>query len=176
MLFSFLYLESDLVPGLGTFICCLAFPLEIGICIGIGINMAFILYHAARPKITMEVLQTPNNVEYLMITPDRCLIFPSADYVRNLVTKHSMKKSLPVVIDCTHIYGADYTAASVILSLTQDFSRRGQPLFFYNLKSSVCSVFEGLSPVDFVVFYREENLDELLAEKPYNPPKQEMIA
>lgn len=36
-----------------------------------------------------------------MITPDRCLIFPSVDYVRNLVTKHSIKQSLPVVIDCT---------------------------------------------------------------------------
>lgn len=117
----------------------------------------------------MEVLKTESDLEYLMITPDRCLIFPSADYVRNLVTKHSMKQSLPVVIDCTHIYGADYTAANVILSLTQDFSKRGQPLFFYNLKSSVCSVFEGLSPVDFVVYYREENLDELLRERDFKP-------
>lgn len=116
-------------------------------------------------------MKTQNNVEYLIITPDRAFIFPSADYVRNLVMKQSMKQNLPVVIDATHIYGADYTSANVILSLTQDFSRRGQPLFFYNLKSSVCSVFEGLSPVDFVVFYREENLDELLAEREDNPPQ-----
>lgn len=163
--------ETDLVPGLGTFICCLALPLEIGILVGIGINMAFILYHAARPKISVEVMKTQNNVEYLIITPDRAFIFPSADYVRNLVMKQSMKQNLPVVIDATHIYGADYTSANVILSLTQDFSRRGQPLFFYNLKSSVCSVFEGLSPVDFVVFYREENLDELLAKREDNPPQ-----
>uniref|UniRef100_A0A336L6S7 CSON004155 protein n=1 Tax=Culicoides sonorensis TaxID=179676 RepID=A0A336L6S7_CULSO len=163
--------KTDLVPGLGTFICCLALPLEIGILVGVGINMAFILYHAARPKITVEIQKTQNNVEYLLITPDRAFIFPSADYVRNLVTKQSMKQNLPVVIDATHIYGADYTAANVILSLTQDFSRRGQPLFFYNLKSSVCSVFEGLSPVDFVVFYREENLDELLEQRQYKPPQ-----
>lgn len=142
-----------------------------GILVGIGLNMAFILYHAARPKISVEVKKTHNEVEYLMITPDRAFIFPSADYVRNLVMKQSMKQNLPVVIDATHIYGADYTAASVILSLTQDFSLRKQPLFFYNLKSSVCSVFEGLSPKDFVVFYREENLDELLAKKEYKPPQ-----
>lgn len=116
-------------------------------------------------------MKTQNNVEYLIITPDRAFIFPSADYVRNLVMKQSMKQNLPVVIDATHIYGADYTSANVILSLTQDFSRRGQPLFFYNLKSSVCSVFEGLSPVDFVVFYREENLDELLAKREDNQPQ-----
>jgi sodium-independent sulfate anion transporter 11 len=52
-------------------------------------------------------------VEYLLLTPDRCLIFPSVDYVRNLVTKHSIKQAIPVVIDCSHIYGADFTAAKV---------------------------------------------------------------
>jgi len=48
--------ESDLIPGIGTFIACLALPLEIGILFGIGLNMVFILYHAARPKISVETL------------------------------------------------------------------------------------------------------------------------
>ena len=137
-------------------------PLEIGLLFGIGLNIIFILYHAARPKIATETLTTREGTEYLIITPDRCLIFPSADYVRNLVTKSSMKQSLPVVIDCSHIYGADFTAATVIENITHDFAKRGQPIFFYNLKPSVCAVFEGLSPVDFVVYYREEDLDDLL--------------
>jgi sodium-independent sulfate anion transporter 11 len=54
-----------------------------------------------------------DGVDYLLLTPDRCLIFPSVDYVRNLVTKHSIKQAIPVVIDCSHIYGADFTAAKV---------------------------------------------------------------
>ncbi|XP_037911072.1 sodium-independent sulfate anion transporter [Hermetia illucens] len=157
--------KSDLIPGLGTFFACLMLPLEIGILSGIGLNMIFILYHAARPNITVETLTTPGGAEYLMITPDRCLIFPSVDYVRNLVTKHSLRQNLPVVIDCTHVYGADFTAATVIENLTQDFSKRGQHLFFYNLKPSVCTVFEGLSPVDFTVYYQEQQLDELLHRK-----------
>lgn len=108
------------------------------------------------------LLQSAGGIEYLMLTPDRCLIFPSVDYVRNLVTKHSIRQGIPVVIDCSHIYGADYTAATVVESLTQDFAARDQPLFFYNLKPSVSSVFEGLSPKDFVVFYNEGDVDELL--------------
>lgn len=100
-----------------------------------------------------------------MVTPDRCLIFPSVDYVRKLVTKHSLRQGIPVVIDCSHIYGADFTAAKVIEILTKDFSIRQQPLFFYNLKPSVSAVFEGLAPIDFVVYYSEENLDDLLKEK-----------
>jgi len=105
-----------------------------------------------------------------MLTPDRCLIFPSVDYVRNLVTKYSQRaKSVatPVVIDCSHIYGADFTAATVIETLTKDFSLKGQPLFFYNLKPSVYAVFEGVEPTDFVVYYTQEALDDLLKERGY---------
>lgn len=107
-----------------------------------------------------------------MLTPDRCLIFPSVHYVRRLVTKYSMRQSLPVVIDCTHIYGADYTAARVIESLTGDFKERGQPLFFYNLKASVCNTFEGLSPTEFTVFYEFDDIDRLMKESSSYKPKE----
>lgn len=80
-----------------------------------------------------------------MLTPDRCLIFPSVDYVKNLVNKLGSKSQVPaLVIDCTHIYGADYTAATVIETLVADFSARKQMLIFYNLKPSVGQVFEGV--------------------------------
>lgn len=154
--------KSDLIPGVVTFFACLMLRLEIGILIGIGLNLVSILYHAARPKISMEIQHSRAGVEYLLLTPDRCLIFPSVDYVSGLVTKHSIKQGIPVVIDCSHIYGADFTAAKVIEVLTKDFSRRNQPLFFFNLKPSVVAVFEGVQPKDFFVYYNEHDLDNLL--------------
>lgn len=160
--------KSDLIPGVATFIACLVFHLEIGILIGIGLNLISILYHAARPKISMDIHKSRGGVEYLLLTPDRCLIFPSVDYVSALVTKHSIKQGIPVVIDCSHIYGADFTAAKVIEILTQDFSRRRQPLFFYNLKPSVVAVFEGVQPKDFVVYYNDHDLDHLLLKHTVN--------
>ncbi|XP_050510181.1 sodium-independent sulfate anion transporter isoform X1 [Diabrotica virgifera virgifera] len=168
--------KSDLVLGFATFIACLVLALEIGILVGIGINLLFILYHAARPKITVEKLLSNESNEYLMLTPDRCLIFPSVDYVRNLVTKHSLRQGIPVVIDCSHIYGADYTAATVIEILTQDFAARDQALFFFNLKPSVCSVFEGVEPKDFVVFYNEDQIDQLLKDRSYVKKEKEVIS
>jgi len=45
--------------------------------------------------------------------------------------------------------------------LTQDFSKRGQALFFYNLKPSVVAVFEGVQPKDFITFYHRHDLDHL---------------
>lgn len=152
---------------MAAFIACLVLPLEIGILAGIGINVIFILYHAARPKISIEFLsvsvfipfrildklipnfpfyfpQTSSGNKYLMLTPDRCLIFPSVDYVKNLINKLGVKTQVPIVLDCTHIYGADYTAAKVIETLVADFSARKQLLLFYNLKPSVGQVFEGV--------------------------------
>lgn len=96
------------------------------------------------------------------MTPDRNLIFPSANYVRNLVIKQSTKQGIPIVIDCTHVYGVDYTAAKVIESLTKDFKSRNQPLFFYNLKPNVNSVFVGLNLPYFFVYYSEEEFDTIL--------------
>jgi sodium-independent sulfate anion transporter 11 len=94
--------KSDLIPGLAAFFACLVLPLEMGILVGIGINVVFILYHASRPKIHMEKMMTPSKgIKYLLLTPDRCLIFPSVDYVRNLINKQGLKSQVPVVIDCT---------------------------------------------------------------------------
>ncbi|XP_050432121.1 sodium-independent sulfate anion transporter-like [Adelges cooleyi] len=157
--------KSDLIPGLSTFVACLLLPLEIGVLVGIGLNLMSILYHAARPKISIQIHNSRAGVKYLMLTPDRCLVFPSADYVRNLVTKHSLKRDMPVVIDCSHVYGADFTAAKVIEMLSQDFSNRGQALFFYNLKPSVVEVFKGVQPKDFVLYYHKKELDRLLAKR-----------
>lgn len=45
--------------------------------------------------------------------------------------------------------------------LTHDFSKRGQALFFYNLKPSVVDVFEGVQPKDFITYYHRQDLDQL---------------
>lgn len=160
-------LEIDLVPGLGTFVSCLVLPLECGILIGIGINVIFILYNAARPKLSMEVLLTKTGIQYIMITPDRSLIFPSVEYVRKVVNKQSERMNMPVVVDATHVYGADFTTATVIDSLINDFNQRGQLLFFYNLKPSICDMFEQVSASQFIVYYQEQQLDQILKERQY---------
>ncbi|CAG9785891.1 unnamed protein product [Diatraea saccharalis] len=165
--------KLDLIPGVGTFVLCLTLPLELGILTGVVVNIIFILYHAARPKFSVEMLKSASGVEYLMVTPDRCLMFPSVDYVRRLVTKFASGSSVPVVLECTHIYSADYTAAKSIEQLTADFHARRQPLYFYNVKPSVCSIFEAVAkPEHFVVFYEDEELDRLLAEDERLQPRK----
>ena len=46
--------------------------------------------------------------------------------------------------------------------LTNDILKRHQPLLFFNLKPSIVAIFEGVQPKDFVVYYNENDLDNLL--------------
>lgn len=99
-----------------------------------------------------------------MLTPDRCLIFPSVEFVRNVITKQGRKSTLPVVIDCTHIYGADFTAAKVVSTMIDDFELRQQKLYFYNLQPRVAEVFEGINS-NLVVIYDMHVLEMRLSGK-----------
>uniref|UniRef100_A0A2S2Q4D0 Sodium-independent sulfate anion transporter n=1 Tax=Sipha flava TaxID=143950 RepID=A0A2S2Q4D0_9HEMI len=101
--------KSDRIPGLGTFFACLFLRMELGILIGVGLNLISILYHAATPKLSIKINKV---IEFLVI----------------------------------------------------DFAQRQQLLFFYNLKPSLVTVFEGVRPKDFnfCVFYDSRDIDWLL--------------
>ncbi|XP_018331553.1 sodium-independent sulfate anion transporter [Agrilus planipennis] len=157
--------KTDLIPACATFLSCLFLRLELGIVIGIGINVLFLLYASARPSVTVEKATSSSGCEYLLITPDRSLVFPSVEYVRAVVSKAGVKQgssSSPVVIDARHIQGADFTAAKGIKSLIEDFVHRKQPILFYNLKPSVVNIFQGVQPKDFVYCQSENELNDLL--------------
>ncbi|XP_070138248.1 uncharacterized protein [Drosophila bipectinata] len=119
---------------------------------------------AARPKLTTELLTTQAGVGNSMInTPNLCFsgLFPESGQQAVHTTK------FPVVIDTSHVYGVDFRMTIAIDSLISDFNQRGQLLFFYNLKPSICAIFEQVSAAQFVVYYQEQQLDDLLKERNY---------
>ncbi|KAI5723725.1 hypothetical protein M8J76_010123 [Diaphorina citri] len=159
--------KMDLIPALATFLSCLLIRIEIGMLIGVSINVLFLLYASARPRVTVEKQKHEAGFEYLTITPDRALVFPSVGYVRNVVSKAGLKHGyacLPVVLDSTHIQGADFTAAKGISSLIEDFVMRHQDLIFYNLRPSVVDIFQGVQPKQFKHCQTEEQLHDCLKE------------
>lgn len=83
--------------------------------------------------------------------------------MRNLINKQGLKSQVPLVIDCTHIYGADFTAAKVVEMLLKDFNNRKQQILFFNLKPSVCAVFEGVD-LDYKLYYDFEALEKHIDE------------
>lgn len=85
------------------------------------------------------------------------------EYVKNLVNKLGVRSQVPVVIDCTHIYGADFTAATVVETLVADFTTRQQLLIFYNLKPSVAQVFEGVD-INLRIHYDLVSMEKVIDE------------
>lgn len=101
-----------MVLFLATMISCIFYSLELGIVIGMGLNLFVILYGAARPKITVEykhVSSSPllpqdfkpkplseyfdkilqlGNQRILLVTPTQSLLFPAAEYLRESVVKN----------------------------------------------------------------------------------------
>lgn len=155
----------DLVPAFATFFCCLIWALEYGILVGVGVQIVFILYHAARPSVVLEVQELHEGKRFLWASPDRALTFPSVNYVRNVINKAATRAAagdmMPVVLDCTHISSADFTAAKGFKAMISDFRARGQELIFYNTHESVLDTFVGAN-VEFNVVHSLEELHNCL--------------
>ena len=63
--------------------------LEYGIFAGVGVHLAMVLHRVARPRVGVErrSLASRGRTEYIMVTPDQAVIFPSAAFVRTTISK-----------------------------------------------------------------------------------------
>ncbi|XP_050540917.1 sodium-independent sulfate anion transporter-like isoform X3 [Daktulosphaira vitifoliae] len=154
--------KKDLIFVFVTFFACLVFPLEIGVLFGIFLNIGFILSSAAKPKISIEIQKTSNDVKYLLLTPDRYLIFPSTENVRKLITEYDNSGELSIVIDGSRIFEADFTTANVFSTISHDLSRKGQKMYMFNLKPSVIRVFDGINDSHIIFCSNKQELEEII--------------
>jgi len=56
--------EIDLIPAFATFVCSLLIRLEVGIVVGIAINVIILLYTSARPRVHVETRRARAAVAY----------------------------------------------------------------------------------------------------------------
>ncbi|XP_060802780.1 sodium-independent sulfate anion transporter [Amyelois transitella] len=154
--------KLDIIPAVVTFGACLLTRLELGIVIGIAVNLVFLLYASARPCVKVTHAVSSDGISYLVATVDRALAFPSAEFVRRALRKAADREDAPLVIDATHVQAADFTAAKGIKSLIEEFHTRGQTLIFYNVKPSLADVIQGVRPREFLHCASRADLDRLL--------------
>ena len=149
----------DLIPGFLSFFATLFWALEYGILVGIGIHLLFLLYDVARPSVEITSKKI-GKTRILMLVPDSNLVFPAIDYVRDVIneagTKHGQSR-WPVIIDCSHVVQADFTAAQELQYLLSDFKFRKQTLLFTKANPSVEATLKGLCP-EFVFVASEAEL------------------
>ncbi|KAI8436033.1 hypothetical protein MSG28_004160 [Choristoneura fumiferana] len=138
--------RADLVPAFATFAVCLVVGVELGILVGVVINVLLLLYPSARPQMEAEIVTNASGLRYLLVTVGNSLYFPGVEYIRQYVERAAKKQggcSMPVVIDCRYVLGADFTAAKGICALSSSLSARGQPLVLLSPRSTVAAVFSG---------------------------------
>ena len=72
------------------------------------------------------------------------------------------QSKLPLVLDCSHISTADFTAAKGFKAMITDFKRRNQQIIFYNTSPSVIDTFLGVNMEEFVMVCSVEEINEHL--------------
>ncbi|XP_041978549.1 sodium-independent sulfate anion transporter isoform X2 [Aricia agestis] len=156
--------RADLLPAFATFALCLIVGVELGIVAGVFVNVVLLLYPSARPQLEAEIVTSASGFSYVLITVGNSLYFPGVEYIRQYVTRAANKQgscSMPVVIDCRYVLGADFTAAKGLCALSNSLRSRGQPLVLLAPRDSVAAVFSGAA-TSVVVVAAAADLDRAL--------------
>ena len=82
----------DLIPGFVCFFVGLFSELDYGIFAGVGLHLAIVLYQIARPSVSVELKEVGRDSKYLLVCPDQAIIFPSATFIRTLISKAGEKQ------------------------------------------------------------------------------------
>ncbi|XP_071444571.1 sodium-independent sulfate anion transporter-like [Hetaerina americana] len=166
--------KRDLFSAIVTFVACLLIGVEYGILVGIVVDVSFLLYTNARPKVSIDIITDhPGVPDHILIVPSSGLLFPAIDFIRDVVSRSNTKgkrpvasrvdvHTLPIVVDCKHIYLADYTVKEGIEALIVDFKKNGRSLIFHNLNPSVMKILDKISLPEFVTSTTESDLHHML--------------
>ena len=92
-------------------------------------------------------------------------IHPFCYNFRHKINKAGIREGqskLPLVLDCSHISTADFTAAKGFKAMITDFKQRNQQIIFYNTSRSVIDTFSGVNMEEFAMVFSVEELNEHL--------------
>ncbi|XP_015838375.2 sodium-independent sulfate anion transporter isoform X2 [Tribolium castaneum] len=157
--------KLDLVPFLTTLLCCLFISLEYGILIGIGVNLLFVLYASARPKLTITKEKiSDSRGEVFVITPKDTLYFPAAEHLRDVVLTCEGENAT-VVVSGREIRNVDVTVAKSMAVFAKELVDRGQKVIFLDFKPSVVEVCVKVD-LSLQKYFAEGPLDEIFENEP----------
>ncbi|XP_046639752.1 sodium-independent sulfate anion transporter-like isoform X2 [Daphnia pulicaria] len=136
--------KIDLVPFGVTFVFCVFVGLEQGILIGTAINLGMLLYSTARPRMRIHKVQSLKT-EYLIITPDRSLVFTAIEYFISCVRKASaLHPGIIVVIDMSHVSAADFTTSYGFDNMIKSLQKHDHKVVLTRTKPEVLPVLSGI--------------------------------
>ncbi|XP_039488428.1 sodium-independent sulfate anion transporter isoform X1 [Drosophila santomea] len=156
--------RRELLPGAITFVMSLAVGVEIGLLLGVSTDVAFLVYRAARPVLSVSKLQTTNGINYILIRPKHSsLYFPAVEWVRSGISKAlTIHGTAPVVLDCAHVHEFDFTAARGMGSLQKELAKANVPLFLMSADKTIGVILKESTNIDFPTIDCPDDLEFLL--------------
>lgn len=79
-------------------------------------------------------------VEFVLITPNNGLYFPAIDYLyREImqISKQDGYAKMPLVVNCAHLKGLDYTAAKGLSMISSEIQAKGQRFIVLNASEKI---------------------------------------
>ncbi|KAK2581384.1 hypothetical protein KPH14_005068 [Odynerus spinipes] len=139
--------KIDFLIMLLTLLPCVFLGLELGIAIGIVLNLISLLFFAARPSIETRMEQiTTQEAHVIRVTPREAVAFPAAEHLRASVMELSEKNLCNVILDCENLKRMDVTVAKNIKLLANDLSLRGQEIICINCCENVECMLKTVAP------------------------------
>ncbi|KAH8264919.1 hypothetical protein KR038_008017 [Drosophila bunnanda] len=160
--------RRELLPGAITFVLSLAVGVEIGLLLGVGADVAFLVYRAARPVLSVSKLQTSHGINYILIRPKHSsLYFPAIEWVRSGISKAlATHGTAPVVLDCAHVHDFDFTAARGMGSLKKELAKANVPLFLMSAHKDIGVILKESTNIDFPTIDCPDDLEPILEQTP----------
>ncbi|XP_058061912.1 sodium-independent sulfate anion transporter-like [Anopheles bellator] len=150
----------DILPFMVTVVACLFIGLEIGIIIGIAVNLCFPLYLASRPRITHRLINV-DNTAVLIVRPDSDLAFSSAEYFREKILKLATCKVPDVIlIDGEWVKFVDSTVVRNLSSIISDFRLQGRQVLLWRWHRNIRSTLYRFKKQKFMPLFRNDECAE----------------
>ncbi|XP_039965088.1 sodium-independent sulfate anion transporter isoform X2 [Bactrocera tryoni] len=156
--------RRELLPGAITFVVSLAIGVELGLLLGVGVDVAYLVYRAARPALTVSKLRTTNGTDYILMRPiHSSLYFPAIEWVRTGISKAVvMHGTAPVVLDCSNMHELDFTAARGMGALNKELASKFVPFFLLKASKEICVILKESTNCDFSTIETPDDLEYIL--------------
>ncbi|MDG1482808.1 MAG: sulfate permease [Myxococcota bacterium] len=148
--------RDDLVLLVITFFATLFLTIELGILIGVGASLLWLVYTTTRPVIAVvgrlpgtrsyrditHFEQTETFERILILRMDAQFFFGNVVFLKDTLFSHldKMERPIALVIDASAMNGLDSTAADTLYELISELRRMGVEVFISHVKGAVLEV------------------------------------
>lgn len=151
-----------------TFIAAMGLGMEYGILVGVGVSVGALLLKSLRPHLDLDMTYDPvTNIDYITITPENGLNFPSVDHITTTVQKLTLKQKecRLIIIDFTKWLVLDYTGANTFVLLSKGLKKNNKTLAFMNCNDAWINSFKIAGMSDPPLITGEDNISKFIQDK-----------